>query len=71
MHNSASVNWKPEYTLALFPVGATDLGGALDVAGRWPAALGYGTALFAQALVADAGAPAGVAASNTLQLTSQ
>jgi hypothetical protein len=56
---------------ALFPVGATDLGGALDVAGRWPAALGYGTVLFAQALVADAGAPAGVAASNTLQLTSQ
>jgi len=56
---------------ALFAVGATDPGGALDVAGRWPPGLGFGTPLFAQALVADPSAASGLAASNTLQLTSQ
>ena len=59
------------FPLALFPLSTTDASGTLDVSGRWPAALGYGAVLFAQAIVADAAAPSGVSTSNTLQLTSQ
>jgi len=55
----------------LLPAGPTDMQGALELSGRWPPAVEFGTPLFVQAIVLDPSAPTGLAASNTLQLTAQ
>ena len=56
---------------AIVPLGSTDAAGQLDIAGRWPPALGFGQVVLVQVVVIDESAAKGWASSNTLQLTGE